>query len=120
MKKEALMLDSRDNQVVACKLCPNYCVLKSEELGKCGARKNEDGILYSLVYGGLSAMTPDPIEKKPLFHFWPGSGAYSISSVGCTLEIFTRKNKPKSILKNCYPSNKQNKFIAIRCASLLI
>ncbi|NVM53637.1 MAG: AmmeMemoRadiSam system radical SAM enzyme [Candidatus Helarchaeota archaeon] len=79
------MWDERDNQVVRCKLCPNYCVLKPGEFGKCGARKNEDGTLYSLVYGGLSAMTPDPIEKKPLFHFWPGSGAYSISSVGCTL-----------------------------------
>ena len=92
MKKEALMWDKRDNQVVACKLCPNYCVLKPGERGKCGARKNEEGILYSLVYGGLSAMTPDPIEKKPLFHFWPGSGAYSISSMGCTLHCLHCQN----------------------------
>jgi len=79
------MWEKRDNKVVRCRLCPNYCVLKPGEYGKCGARKNEGGTLFSMVYGGLSAMTPDPIEKKPLFHFWPGSGAYSISSVGCTL-----------------------------------
>lgn len=79
------MWDKRENEIVRCHLCPNYCVLKPGEFGSCGARKNEHGILYTLVYGSLSAMTPDPIEKKPLFHFWPGSGAYSISSVGCTL-----------------------------------
>ncbi len=86
------MWNKRDNQVVACKLCPNYCVLKSGEIGKCGARKSEGGTLYSLVYGGLSAMTPDPIEKKPLFHFWPGSGAYSISSTGCTMSCLHCQN----------------------------
>ena len=87
MKKEAVMWEIRDKdeQIVRCNLCPNYCVLRPGELGKCGARKNESGILYTLVYGELSAMTPDPIEKKPLFHFWPGSGAYSISSLGCNL-----------------------------------
>jgi pyruvate formate lyase activating enzyme len=92
LKKEALMWDKRDKGVVRCHLCPNYCVLKPGELGKCGARKNEDGTLYTLVYGGLSAMTPDPIEKKPLFHFWPGSGAYSISSVGCSLKCLHCQN----------------------------
>ncbi len=92
MKKEALMWDKREKEVVRCHLCPNYCVLKSGELGKCGARKNENGTLYSLVYGGLSAMTPDPIEKKPFFHFWPGSEAYSISSVGCTLHCKNCQN----------------------------
>lgn len=79
------MWDRQYNQVVRCHLCPNYCVLKPGEFGKCKVRKNENGTLYTLVYGELSAMTPDPIEKKPLFHFWPGSGAYSISSVGCSL-----------------------------------
>ncbi|MFX0134512.1 MAG: AmmeMemoRadiSam system radical SAM enzyme, partial [Candidatus Hodarchaeota archaeon] len=92
MKKEALMWDKRADNGVRCYLCPNYCVLKPSEMGKCGARKNEDGILYSLVYGGLSAATPDPIEKKPLFHFWPGSWAYSISSAGCTLSCLNCQN----------------------------
>lgn len=87
MKKEALMWEvfKEESKAVRCYLCPNYCVLKPGEVGKCGARKNEDGKLYTLVYGALSAMSTDPIEKKPLFHFWPGSGAYSISSVGCNL-----------------------------------
>lgn len=92
LKKEALMWDQRPENVVRCKLCPNYCVLKPDEFGKCGARKNEDGTLYSLVYGALSAATPDPIEKKPMFHFWPGSTAFSISSVGCTLHCLYCQN----------------------------
>jgi len=92
LKKEALMWEKRENEIVRCNLCPNYCVLKPDELGKCGARKNENGTLFTLVYGGLSAMTPDPIEKKPLFHFYPGSGAYSISSVGCTLHCLHCQN----------------------------
>jgi len=92
LKKEALMWEKRDQDTVQCKLCPNFCVLKNGKIGKCGARKNEEGILLSLVYGGLSAMTPDPIEKKPLFNFWPGSGAFSISSVGCTLHCKNCQN----------------------------
>jgi len=87
-----MMWDKRKDNVVRCYLCPNYCVLKPGELGKCRARKNENGTLYSLVYGGLSAATPDPIEKKPLFHFLPGSRAFSISSVGCTLRCLHCQN----------------------------
>ncbi len=86
------MWDKRANEVIRCYLCPNYCVLKPNEMGKCGARKNIGGTLFSLVYGGLSAATPDPIEKKPLFHFWPGSWAYSISSAGCTLSCLNCQN----------------------------
>lgn len=85
-------LRDKNKHIIRCNLCPNYCVLESGEFGKCLARKNEEGTLYSLVYGGLSAMTPDPIEKKPLFHFWPGSGAYSISSWGCTLRCLNCQN----------------------------
>ncbi|MHA1299847.1 MAG: AmmeMemoRadiSam system radical SAM enzyme [Candidatus Helarchaeota archaeon] len=92
LKKEALMWKLLKDNAVQCNLCPNYCYLKPGELGKCRARKNENGVLYTLVYGGLSAATPDPIEKKPLFHFWPGSRAFSISSVGCTLRCLHCQN----------------------------
>lgn len=92
MKREALMWEKRDQDAVRCNLCPNYCMLKPGKIGKCGARKNEKGVLTTLVYGGLSAMTPDPIEKKPFFNYWPGSGAFSISSVGCTLHCKNCQN----------------------------
>lgn len=125
MKKEALMWDQRDNEVVGCKLCPSYCVLKSGEFGRCGARKNEKGTLYSLVYGGLSASTPDPIEKKPLFHFWPGSGAYSISSTGCNLFCrhcqnyhLSRANSEAVRLRNVTPNDVVKEAKKADCRSI--
>ena len=73
-----------DNRV-RCDLCPRHCVLEINKVGACRTRKNIDGKLYTLIYGSVSAMAVDPIEKKPLFNFYPGSLAFSISSVGCNL-----------------------------------
>lgn len=70
---------------VACKLCPQACVLMDGEVGKCGVRKNVGDRLVSLSWGKVVAQNIDPIEKKPLFHFWPGSRAYSICTPGCNL-----------------------------------
>jgi len=66
-----------------CELCAHHCRIKDGHRGICGVRENRKGILYSLVYGRLVAEHVDPIEKKPLFHFLPGSRSYSISTVGC-------------------------------------
>lgn len=74
-----------DNKLVRCTLCPNHCVLSSGQIGLCKARKNINGDLYSLVYGGIAAKHVDPIEKKPLYHFLPGTKAYSIATTGCNL-----------------------------------
>ncbi|MCG2717603.1 MAG: AmmeMemoRadiSam system radical SAM enzyme [Nanoarchaeota archaeon] len=73
------------DDVVKCELCPNYCVLKEGEYGKCRARKNVFGRLQSMVYGLPLGFAIDPIEKKPLFHFLPGSKIFSIGTSGCTL-----------------------------------
>jgi pyruvate formate lyase activating enzyme len=81
--KEAYLYDRLENKVVRCNACFRRCVISEGKLGFCMVKKNIDGKLYSLVYGKLVAENLDPIEKKPLFHFWPGSTAYSIATVGC-------------------------------------
>jgi pyruvate formate lyase activating enzyme len=70
---------------VQCLLCPHYCKLHEGERGKCGVRREMDGRLVSEIYGKVSAMHFDPIEKKPLYHFHPGSIILSIGSIGCNL-----------------------------------
>lgn len=74
-----------ENKMVRCNLCPNQCILSEGQIGVCRARKNIEGELYSLVYGKVVAVHLDPIEKKPLYHFLPGSKTYSIATVGCNL-----------------------------------
>lgn len=68
-----------------CRLCPHFCSIEAGNTGKCGVRKNIEGKLYSLVYGKPCSMAVDPIEKKPFFHFAPGSSAFSVATAGCNL-----------------------------------
>ncbi len=70
---------------VECRLCPHRCVLAPNERGKCRVRWNRNGELKSLVYGRPCAMHVDPVEKKPMFHFRPGSRIFSIATAGCNL-----------------------------------
>jgi len=89
--KEAMFYRKVDSKVV-CKLCPRSCILGDGETGNCGVRKNVGGKLYSLSYGKIIAMHADPIEKKPLFHLWPGSLAMSIATPGCNLHCLFCQN----------------------------
>jgi pyruvate formate lyase activating enzyme len=84
MKKEALFWKPLKDQTVQCLLCPHHCTIALEKHGICGVRKNEQGKLYSLIYAACSSIAADPIEKKPLYHFYPGSHVLSFGSVGCT------------------------------------
>jgi len=70
---------------VRCSLCPHSCLIANQKRGLCGVRENRDGKLYSLIYGLASSIHPDPIEKKPLFHFLPGTISLSFGSIGCNL-----------------------------------
>lgn len=81
--KEAMFYEQLQDNRVRCGLCRFRCLISDGARGHCGVRENEDGILYSLVYGKLCAENVDPIEKKPFFHFQPGSRSYSIATVGC-------------------------------------
>jgi len=80
---EAYLYESLDNNKVKCNLCSHRCVIKDGRRGICSVRENQGGILQTLVYGKLIARHIDPIEKKPLFHFLPGTLSYSIATVGC-------------------------------------
>ena len=69
--------------IIECELCPHHCRLREGERGNCRARAHLDGKLQTLVYGKPCAIHVDPIEKKPLYHFLPGSGSFSIATAGC-------------------------------------
>ncbi len=81
--REALFWDKLEGGRVHCRLCRFHCRIAEGHLGRCGVRINREGELYTLVYGRLIAEHVDPIEKKPLFHYLPGSLSYSIATVGC-------------------------------------
>lgn len=80
---EALLYERLADHRVKCKLCAHRCVIQDGRKGVCRVRENRDGSLYTLVYGIPLSQAVDPIEKKPLFHFHPGSKAYSIATAGC-------------------------------------
>ena len=80
---EAYLYESLEDKKVKCNLCSHRCVIKDGRRGKCSVRENQAGMLHTLVYGKVVARHVDPIEKKPLFHFLPGTLSYSIATVGC-------------------------------------
>ena len=90
--KEASFYEKREEKAVRCKLCRHHCVIGAGKRGICGVRENRDGILYSLVYAFPCSYHVDPIEKKPLFHFFPGSRAFSIATVGCNFQCLHCQN----------------------------
>ncbi len=81
-----------DNGRIQCVLCPHRCIMAEGDRGKCKVRSNRHGHLNAENYGVLSAINIDPIEKKPLYHFYPGSKVLSIGSVGCNLGCFFCQN----------------------------
>ncbi len=83
MKKEATLYEKIDENRVHCYLCSHECKIPESKYGVCRVRRNEGGTLYTLVYGKAISAGVDPIEKKPLYHFLPGSLAYSIATIGC-------------------------------------
>lgn len=107
-----------DNKV-ECLLCPHHCRLNAGATGICGARKSNGEIIELLTYGVISGYALDPIEKKPLYHFYPGTNIFSLGSYGCnmrcdfcqnysisqrTLAGFTTKTEPEKIIKDAQAS----------------
>lgn len=90
--REAMLYDRLTNGRVRCRVCSHACVIERGARGICAVRENVDGTLTSLVYGRLIARDVDPIEKKPLYHFYPGTRAYSIASVGCNFTCLHCQN----------------------------
>lgn len=91
-KQEAMFYEPLEKSMVKCHLCHQLCTIPDGKRGICGVRVNEAGKLYTLVYGKAAATGIDPVEKKPLFHFQPGSSTYSISTVGCNFRCRNCQN----------------------------
>jgi len=83
MLQEAMLYTKRDDQKVECHLCAHRCVISPERRGICQVRENRAGTLYSLADNQIISRAVDPVEKKPLYHFYPGTTAYSVATVGC-------------------------------------
>lgn len=128
MKKEAMLYDKEPNQMVQCYLCNHQCKISPDKFGNCGVRKNIDGTLYSLIYGEAIATHVDPIEKKPLNHFLPGSASYSIATIGCNFSCgfcqnwqisqVNKRNNTTSIGSQILPEEVVKKAIANNCKSI--
>ncbi len=74
-----------ENDQVQCRLCSHFCRIEPEKRGRCGVRQNKNGELYTLVYDRAAAVNVDPVEKKPLYHFMPGTMTFSFGTMGCNL-----------------------------------
>lgn len=81
--REAKWYQALDDAEVLCRLCPHHCRLKPGETGICRVRSNEEGIMRTRNYGLCTSLALDPIEKKPLYHFYPGKNIVSLGTVGC-------------------------------------
>ena len=90
--KRVAMYQEETARGIMCRICPNECVLKEGELSKCNNRKVHDSKLYTLAYGNPCSVNVDPVEKKPLYHFLPGSKAFSIATAGCNLVCLNCQN----------------------------
>ena len=99
---EACLYELLKENKVKCNLCSHRCIIKNGRRGICGVRENRGGILETLVYGKLIAGHIDPIEKKPLFHFMPGSLSYSIATVGCNFKCLFCQNADISQMPSDY------------------
>mgnify|MGYP005837779915 CR=1 FL=1 len=88
---EALLYEKLDGRV-RCNLCQRRCLIRPGQKGYCKVRVNQDGTLYTLVYGLASSVAVDPIEKKPLFHFYPSSQVFSLGTFGCNFRCIHCQN----------------------------
>jgi pyruvate formate lyase activating enzyme len=77
---------------IMCRICPNECVLKEGEISKCNNRRVRNSKLFTMAFGNPCSVNIDPVEKKPLYHFFPGSRAYSIATAGCNLVCLNCQN----------------------------
>jgi pyruvate formate lyase activating enzyme len=90
--QEGLLYEKSPDGKVRCRVCPRLCVIAEGKLGTCKTRLNEGGKCYSLIYGKVCSVAADPIEKKPLFHFHPGTMCLSLGTLGCNMRCLHCQN----------------------------
>jgi len=110
MLKESLLYKKLPENVACCQTCNHYCRLISNEYGLCGARQNQDGVLMVLNYGQAIAQQVDPVEKKPLYHFLPGTQTFSFAAVGCNFKCANCQNWQISQSNKNLPEGKMAEF----------
>lgn len=106
--KEAKYYESLDNNKVKCLLCPHNCEIKEGLYGNCKSRINSGGKLYSTIYGKVAAIHIDPIEKKPLKHFYPHSKILSVGTSGCNLHCKFCQNYE---ISQCYIKDMDKNYV---------
>jgi len=110
--KEALLYEKCVDRKVRCFLCSHHCTISEGNVGICQVRENKEGVLYTHAYGELIAQNIDPIEKKPLYHFLPGSSSYSIAALGCNFQCGFCQNWQISQLKEARGLGARSQFVA--------
>jgi len=119
-------LYKKEGNKIRCLACSHKCLISEDNIGTCGVRKNIKNRLYLLVYGKVAAMNVDPIEKKPLYHFLPGTASFSIGTVGCNFKCdfcqnfeISQISKRGNILgKEISPEEIVKRAIQKRCKSI--
>lgn len=122
---EARQYSSPGEDIIQCNLCNHRCRIKEFKSGICGVRRNLKGTLQAETYGKVSAEAIDPIEKKPLYHFLPGTLSYSLGSIGCNFSCshcqnwhISQADIAHAYLKTIHPDEAVTRAIANNCASL--
>jgi pyruvate formate lyase activating enzyme len=112
MLKEALLYKKLAEDKVSCFLCSHRCLISDGKFGVCHVRENQGGILYTHAYGKLIAQNIDPIEKKPLYHFFPGSRSFSIAAIGCNFQCGFCQNWQISQVKEAEALNLRSQEVS--------
>jgi pyruvate formate lyase activating enzyme len=124
---KARFWDKSDSNDINCGLCEHRCIIRNGDTGICGVRKNIEGELFTSAYGCIVAGNIDPIEKKPLYHFLPGTKTYSIATLGCNFRCSFCQNwsisqiagrDPKAIGKKVSPGDIVESAYAYGCESI--
>ena len=89
MKREARFWEKKENNKVQCNLCPHRCIIPDGKRGICKVRENDGGKLFTLIYGSASSIAMEPIEKKPLYHFYPNSCVFLWEPWGAICSVST-------------------------------
>lgn len=125
--KEAMLYEKLGDGRVKCGVCPHHCVIAEGKRGICAVRENREGTLYALNYGKAIAVAIDPIEKKPLNYFLPGTTAYSFATIGCNLRCLWCQNwaisqasKPNRLIygEDISPDEHVRRALAAGCPSI--
>jgi pyruvate formate lyase activating enzyme len=122
---EARQYEKLEDSALRCSLCNHRCTIQEGKHGICGVRVNHHGTLYALTYGKISAEAIDPIEKKPLFHYLPGTTSYSLGSIGCNFRCkhcqnwhISQATFTEGILRNLEPKEGVERALIQGCASI--